>query len=92
MQYFVVTVIFLFAAGVISVGVGTFILMIAGAKDINMNLKSIHERGVFAENLLWTLSQLSDFIQHNAILKLLCVYYTFSFKMLIFSVSFCTLD
>ena len=69
MQYVIATALFLFGAGVVFLGVGSFLCAVATTNDIKINLKSINERGILAENLSWTLSQLSDVIRLHARLK-----------------------
>lgn len=69
LQYVIIVTLFLFGAGVIFLGVGSFLLTVATTKDIKINLKSIDERGIFAENQSWTLSQLSDVIRLHALIK-----------------------
>lgn len=61
--------IFTLAAGMILVGLGLFLFIVAGTKDIEINLELINERGALAENLPWTFRMITEFIQHHSEMK-----------------------
>lgn len=65
--------IFTLSAAVIFFGVGLYLTTAPAINEMRINLKAINERGVMAENLPWTLSELVKFVKYHSLLKELSI-------------------